>query len=166
MVTVDIEVVDHKLDYNLLLGCTWTYAMKAIMSLVFHIILFPFNGKIITVDQLSFCTPNYSPLPSSSVPLVGGVSDSYVSIGTGLLKACSLMGCFPLQPPKVPQSVNMISSIPHEQNDPWILLAPSDLHTYGDQMLLSPAELAYQASQSASASSSRWFRPTVPLPLP
>jgi hypothetical protein len=83
---------------------------------------------------------------------VGGVPDSYVSIGTGLLKASSLMGCFPLQPPKVPQMVNMLSSIPHEQTDPWILPAPSDIDTYGEQMPLSPAELAYQAIQSASES--------------
>ena len=50
MVTVDIEVMGHKHDYNLLLGRTWTYAMKAIVSSVFHIILFPLDGKIVTVD--------------------------------------------------------------------------------------------------------------------
>ena len=95
-VMVDIEVMDHKLDYNLLLGCTWTYAMKAVVSSVFHIILFPLDGKIVTADQLSFCTPNYSLLPSSSVPLVGGVPDCYISIDTNLLKASPLMGFFSL----------------------------------------------------------------------
>ena len=55
MVTVDIEVVDKKkLDYNLLLGCSWTYAMMAIVSTVFCIILFPLDGKVVIVDQLSF----------------------------------------------------------------------------------------------------------------
>lgn len=53
------------------------------------------------------------------------------------------MGCFPLQPPKVSQIVNMLSSIPHEQTDPWILPAPSDIDTYKEQMLLSPVEFAY-----------------------
>ena len=48
--------------------------------------------------------------------------------------------------------VNMLSSIPHEHIDPWILLAPSDIDTYGVQMPLSPAELAYEAIQSASES--------------
>ena len=41
VVTVDIEVVDKKLNYNLLLGCSWTYAMTTIVSTVFRIILFP-----------------------------------------------------------------------------------------------------------------------------
>lgn len=84
------------LDYNFLLGHTWTYAMNSIMSSIFRIILFPLDGKIVTVDKLSFCTPDYSPLPSSFVPLLGGVTDSYINIGTGLLKASSLMCCFPL----------------------------------------------------------------------
>jgi len=49
-VMVDVEVVDRKLDYNLLLGCSWTYAMMAVVSTIFHIILFPLDGKVITVD--------------------------------------------------------------------------------------------------------------------
>jgi len=99
MVMVDIEVVDRKLDYNMLLSYNWTYAMTAIMSTIFHIILFQLDGSIFTMDQLSFCTPDYSPLPSDIVPLVGGIPDSYVSICTGLLKGSSLMGCFHLPPP-------------------------------------------------------------------
>lgn len=102
MVTMDIEVVDRKLNYNLLLGSSWTYAMTAIVYTVFCIILFPLDGKIVIVDQLSFCTHDYSPLVSGSIPLVGGVPDSYVSIGTSLLKGFSLMGSFPLLPPIVP----------------------------------------------------------------
>jgi len=43
----------------------------------------------------------------------------------------------------------MLSSIPHERTDPWILPAPSDIDTYGEQMPLLPAKLAYQAIQSA-----------------
>jgi len=110
------------------------------------------DGNVVTVGLLSFFSLDYSPLPSSYVPLVGGVHDTYVSIDTSLFKASSLMGCFPLQLPKVSQMVNMLSSIPHEHTNPWILLAPSDLDTYRDQMPLSPTELAYQAIQSASAS--------------
>ena len=96
MVTIDIEVMDHKIDYNLLLGRTWTFAMKFVVSSVFRIMLFPLDGKIVTVDHLSFFTLDYSLLPSSFVPLVGVVNNSYVSISTSLLKASSLMGCFPL----------------------------------------------------------------------
>ena len=48
--------------------------------------------------------------------------------------------------------VNMISSIPHEQTNPWILPDPSDIDTYGEQMLLSPVEFAYQAIQTTFTS--------------
>lgn len=49
-VTVDIEVVNRKLDYNLLLGRSWTYAMTAIVSSIFHLILFPLDGRIVIMD--------------------------------------------------------------------------------------------------------------------
>jgi hypothetical protein len=37
-IPVDIEVVDAPLDYNLLLGHSWFYAMIAVASTVFHIL--------------------------------------------------------------------------------------------------------------------------------
>lgn len=99
---MDIEVVDKKLNYNILLGRSCTDAIMAIVSTIFLIILFPLDGKEVTVDQLSFCTPNYSTLLGSFVPLVGGVPNSYVSLSANLLKAYSLIYCFPLQLSKVP----------------------------------------------------------------
>ena len=79
---VDIEVIYRHLYYNLLLDRSWSYEMTAIVSSVFWLILFPLDGKIVTVDQLSAFTLDYSTLPSSTVPLVGGITDSYVSVGT------------------------------------------------------------------------------------
>ena len=49
-VNLDVEVVDAPLDYNLLLGRSWSYAMTTIVSLVFRLIKFPHNGNIITID--------------------------------------------------------------------------------------------------------------------
>jgi len=46
----------------------------------------------------------------------------------------------------------MLSSIPHEKTDPWILPAPSDIDTYGEKIQLSPTESAYQTIQFASES--------------
>ena len=50
IVMVDIEVVNKELDYNLLLGRSWTYTMTAVVSTVFIIIQFPLDEKVITVD--------------------------------------------------------------------------------------------------------------------
>jgi hypothetical protein len=50
MVKVEVEVVDTPLDYNLLLGRTWTYAMVVFVSSVFCTLCFPHQGKIMTID--------------------------------------------------------------------------------------------------------------------
>ena len=39
--TIDVEVTDATLDYNLLLGCTWFYAMKFVASTIFQLLCFP-----------------------------------------------------------------------------------------------------------------------------
>jgi hypothetical protein len=54
-VEVDVEVVDVPLDYNLLLGCNWTYAMTAVVSSIFCTLCFPHDGKIVTIDQVVLC---------------------------------------------------------------------------------------------------------------
>ena len=37
-VCVEVEVVDAPLDYNLLLGRSWTYAMQAVVATVFQVL--------------------------------------------------------------------------------------------------------------------------------
>jgi hypothetical protein len=49
-ITVDVEVVDAPIDYNLLLGRSWFYAMIVVALSVFRCVQFPHRGKIITVD--------------------------------------------------------------------------------------------------------------------
>jgi len=55
---VEVEVINANLDYNILLGRTWFYAMKSVGSFVFRIIHFPHQGNIVTIDQLDYCTPD------------------------------------------------------------------------------------------------------------
>jgi hypothetical protein len=47
------------LDFDLLLGRDYVYAMKAIVSTLFRVISFPHNGRIVTIDQLSFISPDW-----------------------------------------------------------------------------------------------------------
>jgi hypothetical protein len=53
-VCVEVEVVDAPIDYNLLLGRSWTYAMQAVVTTIFRVLLFPHEGRIVTIDQLVF----------------------------------------------------------------------------------------------------------------
>ena len=51
---IDVEVVDGPLDYNILLGIPWVYAMTTIVSTYFRMISFPHKGAITVINQLSF----------------------------------------------------------------------------------------------------------------
>ena len=52
-------VVWDPLDFSLLLGRDYVYAMKAIVSTLFRVISFPHDGRIVTIDQLSCIGPDW-----------------------------------------------------------------------------------------------------------
>jgi hypothetical protein len=56
-VFIDVMVVQDPLDFSLLLGRDYVYAMKSIVSTLFCVISFPHDGRVVTVDQLSFIDP-------------------------------------------------------------------------------------------------------------
>jgi hypothetical protein len=58
IVCVKVEVVDASLKYNFLLGRSWTYAMKEVVTIVFQVLLFSHEGRIMSIDQLSFSRPD------------------------------------------------------------------------------------------------------------
>jgi hypothetical protein len=58
-VFIDVMVVQDLLDFSLLLGQDYVYAMKAIVSTLFRVISFPHDGRFVTVDQLSFVDPTW-----------------------------------------------------------------------------------------------------------
>ena len=54
MVLIDIEVFNAQLDYKLLLRCSYMYAMRAVASTVFRLMMLPHDGNIVTVDELTY----------------------------------------------------------------------------------------------------------------
>ena len=52
-------VAQGPLYFNLLLGHDYVYNMKAILSILFIVMPFPHDGNIVTIDQLSFVTPDH-----------------------------------------------------------------------------------------------------------
>ncbi|MCY6488468.1 retropepsin-like aspartic protease, partial [Actinobacillus pleuropneumoniae] len=96
-VEIDVEVIDGNLDYNILLGRPWIYAMAAVVSTYFRKIAFPFQGGITIFDQQNFL-PNGSQV-TGSIPLIHGSSQSLQNIRVGLQKDPFLMGTFSLPPP-------------------------------------------------------------------
>jgi hypothetical protein len=56
---IDVMVVQDPLDFSLLLGRDYFYAMKAIVSTIFRMIYFPHDGRMVTIDQLLFISPDW-----------------------------------------------------------------------------------------------------------
>jgi len=56
---IDVMVVLDPLDFSLLLGRDYVYSMKALVSTLFHVISFPHDGRIVTIDQPSFISPDW-----------------------------------------------------------------------------------------------------------
>ena len=91
-VAIEVEVVDVPLDYNFLLGQNWMYSMQAVSSSLFRVVWFPFNGKIIMIDQTSFCNPSVNASSGTSIPIIDHSQPATGSVGVGMY--LSLMGTF------------------------------------------------------------------------
>ena len=68
-----VEVVDTNLNYNLLLRRSWTHTTFCVVSSLFRMLRFPHEGKIVTIDQLSFFSFGSS---KDNVPYVGNTEIS------------------------------------------------------------------------------------------
>jgi hypothetical protein len=100
-ILIDIEFIDAQLDYNILFICSYMYAMNVITSYVFQAMMFPYNGKIFTIDQLTHYEPNHFPNIYNFLPLVYTSLDSFLVINMGPrnFKDLSLLGAYHGAPP-------------------------------------------------------------------
>jgi hypothetical protein len=134
---VEVEVVYAPLNYNLLLGRSWKYAMHALVDTFFWVLLFPHEGQIVTIDQLSFSRPNPSSW-ASMVSMIDNPQPDVIDVGVSL--SPPLMGMFDYLPPS--SDVKMILTIPDQPRaeifqvssfcmtyftDPWTRPSPSAL---------------------------------------
>jgi hypothetical protein len=76
IVFIDVMVVQDPLDFDLLLGRDYVYAMKAIVSTFLCVISFPHDGIMVAIDQLSFVFPDLTinPMTSQNGPYMQSVS--------------------------------------------------------------------------------------------
>jgi hypothetical protein len=109
---VKVKLVDVPLDYNLLLGQIWTYALTMAVSSSFQVLCFPREGMIVTVDQFSFSRPEPSS-GASMVPMIDNPQQGIVKLGAGIFPY--LMGTFYFPP--YSNDVNFISFFPDHPKD-------------------------------------------------
>jgi hypothetical protein len=112
-ILIDIEFIDAPLDYSILFGRSYMYAMKAVASSIFWTMMFPHNGKIVTIYQVSHYEPNPSSNLDNILPLIHTNPDTYplVEMGPGIFKDPSLLGTYHGAPPLLPPNqVCVVSS--------------------------------------------------------
>jgi hypothetical protein len=156
-INVEVEVFDAPLDYKILLGRSWIDNMCAVVSILFPVLRFSHQGKVITIDQLALFNSDFY---TSNIPFILKTPPSYENVRVGLLRDSTLMGTFTIPPPDIPPpfvaSINMISTTIHEtpeSYDPWVVPSPGDYHHYGNRIPLSLVESAYEANQLTTPSS-------------
>ena len=113
--------------------------MTAITSTIFRTIQFSYLGRIVTIDQLDFCTPDVTNPTNNNIPMLGQSPPPYQSIAVGMLKHSSLIGIFLSNPPNTEMTrVNMISSFDYDPKGKQIIESTS----------LSPHEEMYNIIQT------------------
>jgi hypothetical protein len=70
--------------------------MQVVVATIFRVLLFPHEGQIVTIDQLSFSIPDPA-LGASTVPMIDNPQPGVINVGVGLCP--SLMGTFDYPPP-------------------------------------------------------------------
>jgi hypothetical protein len=155
MVEVEVELVDAPLNYNLLLGRNWTNAMVISVSFFFHILCFPHQGDIVTMDRLSFAYSSPNAYVGPSIPVIKNSQPTTENIGIRMYSY--LMGTFDFS--ALIHHVYAMSSRPASTrrsipfrtsyfSDPWTLPSPTalgegKLHA-GKTMPLSEVKIMYQ----------------------
>ena len=104
------------------------YSMQAVASSLFHVVFFPFNGKIFMIDQTSFKNPSVTTSSGASIPIVAHSQPENGSVGVGMYP--SLMGSFSCPAPilmigsssdEASTSMRSVSFHTSHMEDPWIL---------------------------------------------
>jgi hypothetical protein len=83
--------------------------MKVVASSLFQTIMFPHNGKIVTIDQITHYEPNHSANIDNILPLFRTSSDPYflIDMGPGVFKDPSLLGEYHGAPPLLHRSMKV-----------------------------------------------------------
>jgi hypothetical protein len=132
-ILIEIEVIDAPLDYNILFGHIYMYAMKAVASSVFRTMMFPHKGKIITIDQVSHYKPNHSTNIDNILPLVHTNYDAYslMNMGPRIFKDPSLLGAYHKAPPLIHPSTK-VCVISSNGTDTGDTIPPTEVSSHLD----------------------------------
>ena len=90
-VLVDFMVIEDPLDFNMLLGRDYIYAMQAVVSNFFRVMYFNHGEEIVTIDQLDFLDPSPDPTRDQVFPfLIPSVSVDTTPPQVNYVASCHL----------------------------------------------------------------------------
>ena len=69
-ILVHFMVIEDPLDFNMLLGRDYVYAMQAVLSTFFRVMYFNHGEEIVTIDQLDFLDSSPDPTRDQDFPLL------------------------------------------------------------------------------------------------
>jgi len=100
---VNIKVIDALIDYNILLGHSYTYAMLVITYVVLCKMCFPHERKVINIDHLTYYELSSLTSPKSIILSMPNKQSStpLASVSLRVYKYSSLFGAFPDPPPPI-----------------------------------------------------------------
>ena len=126
----------------------------SVASSLFRVVCFPFNGKIVTIDQTTFKNPSITASSGASIPIVGHSHPTTRSVGVGMYP--SLVGSFSCPTPvlmigssssEALSSMRSVSFRTSHMEDPWVLPTPSTLsEPIVTNVSLPATMIAYQAN--------------------
>ena len=69
-ILVDFMVIEDPLDFNIILGRDYSYAMQAVVLTFLRVMYFNHGEEIVTIDQLYFLDPSPDPTGDQVFPLL------------------------------------------------------------------------------------------------
>ena len=106
---VNIKVINAPLYYNILLGCSYKFAMSVVTYTIFHKMCFPHEGNIVTINQLNYYEPTFVTSLKSIISLMSNdqYSTPLTGVTPGFYKDFSLLGAFFSPPPLISKPNSM-----------------------------------------------------------
>lgn len=86
IVLIDIKVLDAQLDCNILLGRSYMYEMLVVSSSIFRVMIYPHDGKIITIHKITYYEKITLPAPDDVLPFIS-YSHEWITTYTEITQA-------------------------------------------------------------------------------
>lgn len=94
------------------------YAMKEVASSLYRIMMFPHNGKVVTINQLTYHEPDTKGTPDNINSHVHNHLHLEANIDPKIIKKSTLLGAYHGEPPITPHELVCVLSTEGDSDTP------------------------------------------------